>query len=736
MNPYSNENNKHPEEIEEVIHYNDRYYILATSPSIDDQNKVLKSGNSFAIFDRFGDIQPLGLGEQGIFYQGTRFISRLELRIDKKRPLLLNSKLNQENNLFVIDLTNPDFKINGDTIIPRGSLHIFRSKFLWQQSCYERIRFSNYSQHTVSFEICLIYRADYADIFEVRGLRRARRGKILPENIQAQDVTLSYEGLDGVIRKTHLNTLPVPQSVNGNEIIHHIELSPLQHKDFYVTVSCEIENKIKPVITHYEQALNECQEDYESLKCKPSQIISSNEQFNKWILRSMNDINMMISRTAQGLYPYAGIPWYCTVFGRDGIITALEMLWMEPELARGVLEFLATTQAHEDVPQKDAEPGKIMHEMRHGEMANLGEVPFDLYYGSVDTTPLFIYLAGAYYERTADLEFIRNLWPHLKRALDWIELYGDRDRDGFVEYCCRSKRGLLQQGWKDSQDSIFDEFGNSIEAPIALCEVQAYVYGAYKAAGIMAAALGKRDEADEYREKAATLREKFEKTFWWEEMGTYVLALDRNKRPCRVSTSNAGQCLFSGIASDAHAKKVIHHLMSPELFSGWGIRTLSTQSLRYNPMSYHNGSVWPHDNALIAWGMSRYHLKSPVCRIMNSFFEASIYHDLARLPELFCGFTRMPDQAPTLYPVACSPQAWASASSFLLLQSCLGLSIRALESRVYFYYPVLPESVSQIQIHNLRVGKAKLDLEIQRHASSVTIYVLKREGNVDIVTIK
>jgi glycogen debranching enzyme len=445
---------------------------------------------------------------------------------------------------------------------------------------------------------------------------------------------------------------------------------------------------------------------------------------------------MMTTDLPTGPYPYAGVPWFNTPFGRDGIITALECLWFRPELARGVLQYLAATQATEGIASQDAEPGKVLHETRNGEMAALGEMPFRRYYGSADATPLFVLLAGAYHERTADRPFAESIWPHVEAALAWIDEYGDRDGDGFVEYERRALDGLVHQGWKYSDDAVSHADGTLADGPIALCEVQSYVYAARRAGAVLATALGFPGRAEALRRQAEALRERFEAAFWCEELGTYALALDGDKRPCRVRASNAGHCLFGGIAAPGRAERVARGLASAGLFSGWGIRTLAATEERFNPMGYHNGAVWPHDNALVAYGAARYGLKDLTAAVLAGLFAAGTYFDLNRMPELFCGFDREPGEGPVPYPVACAPQAWAAGSVYLLLQGCLGLVVDGAGRQVWLHRPRLPAFVPELRITNLEVAGAIVDLLLIRHEDDVSVKVARRAGEITVVVAR
>jgi glycogen debranching enzyme len=453
--------------------------------------------------------------------------------------------------------------------------------------------------------------------------------------------------------------------------------------------------------------------------------------FDDWLGRSLADVVMMTSRTPQGPYPYAGVPWFSTVFGRDGLVTALQLLWVQPSLARGVLATLAASQATFDDPARDAQPGKILHERRYGEMAALHEIPFGGYYGSHDATPLFVMLAAAYQRRTGDLEFSARLWPHVEAALEWLDGPADPDGDGLIEYQARTPAGIANQGWKDSEDAIFHADGRLATGPIALCELQAYAYAARRGAADLAETLGQPDRATELRRRAELLRRAFEEAFWMPEAGTYGVALDGDKALCRVRTSNPGHCLMAGIVAPERASRVADDLLSDAMFSGWGIRTLAAGEPRYNPMSYHNGSIWPHDNAIAALGMARYGLHEAAGKVLSSLFDASRHFDLARMPELFCGFSRGPREEPTHYPVACSPQAWAAGSAFMLLGATLGLEIDATRRSVQFDGR-LPSFLDCLRISDLVIGDASIDVELRSEEDRLEVEILRRDGEVEV----
>lgn len=719
----------------DLIKYKGEFYIRASSSLVDSPLRVLKHADTFCILNQYGDIRPFGFEDHGLFHEGTRFLSRLDLTLDGRSPLFLSSHIKEENDFLSVDLTNLDFETRDGIFLPRGSIHFVRTIFILDSRLYEQLKIRNYSECRVRFLLEYEFEADFVDIFELRGVRRKKRGKYLSPLIGRNRMALRYQGLDGRERISNIILTPAPHQLSQYKASYQLELKPRAEKMLELTVECRIGGASTRRLS-FSQACQKAERLYRELREDICRIETSNEQFNDWLNQSRADLFMLLTRTPFGFYPYGGIPWFSTIFGRDGIITALETLWIYPQIARGVLGYLASKQAREFIPEQEAEPGKIIHEERKGEMASLKEIPFGQYYGSIDATPLFIILAGAYYQRSGDREFIEKLWPHIELALEWIDRYGDLDGDGFIEYEQKGRGGLENQGWRDSDDSVFHSNGELAHPPIALSEVQGYVYQAKIQASELALLFGYSKKAKKLRRQAQELKARFQQAFWSEEIKSYALALDRYKNPCRVRASSAGHCLFAGIASKNYARKMVENFFKPEFFTGWGIRTLSSREARFNPMSYHNGSVWPHDNALIAYGLARYGFKKGCLKIMTGLFDASLFMDLHRLPELFCGFARRPKEGPTLYPVACNPQAWASAAVFMLLQACLGISINAPNQKVYFIRPVLPRFLEEVKIINLKVGETHLDIILEYHPEDVGIKVARRKGKIEIVSVK
>lgn len=712
----------------------DEYYVVAPAER-SDVTRVLKHGDTFGVFDRHGDVLPGGLGEQGLYHAGTRYLSRLELRLGGRRPALLSSSVMQDGTKLAIDLTNPDLEAGG-VEIPRGTVHVFRCRFLWHGVAHEQLRITNYGGAPVELVVSCRIEADFADVFEVRGMRRARRGRRLPARRIGDALVLAYDGLDGVTRAIRIDATPAPDRVAEGQLTWRLRLGGKEERRLLLRFGCALAAEPAPVVIGYDAASEQVGAAMAARRAGEARISTSNRQFDAWLDQSVHDLHVMLTDLPAGAYPYAGIPWYCAPFGRDGLVTALASLWAAPHAARGVLGLLADTQATRVEPERDAEPGKILHELRAGEMAALGEIPFERYYGTADATALFVIVAAHHHRRTADAELAHRLWPHVEAALAWHDEHGDRDGDGFVEYHAQTPRGLAHQGWKDSHDAVSHADGRLAAGPIALCEVQAYWYAALRGGAALARAVGRDAVAARLDERAAALRHRFDERFWDDELGSYVLALDGDKRPCRVRASNAGQCLFTGIVPHARAVRIAAAMLGPELYSGWGVRTLGAGEARFNPMSYHNGSVWPHDNALIALGLARHGLTREALVILGGLFEASTYADQHRLPELFCGFVRRPGEGPTDYPVACAPQAWAAAAVLMLLEACLGLTVDACHARVTFAQPALPPFLQWVRITDLRVGAATLDVTIHRHASDVGVVVERRDGDVDVVVWK
>jgi glycogen debranching enzyme len=678
---------------------------------------ALKHANSFIVADAYGDISG---DNDGMFHDDTRVLSLFRLSLAHRGPSLLGARISQDNVVFTTNLTNRPLQPTGGKATPKGVIHIERSRFLWESVLYERLRFTNYGDASVMLPVGITFGADFRDMFEVRGRTRRHRGESLRPEVDERSVCLRYRGLDGVERACRISFSEPPRLLTASAAELHVLLGARGSREIYIEIGTEA--SLQPLRTRYRRAAARARWGARADTRRGAAIHSSARLFDAWMDKSTADLALLTTRLPTGLFPYAGIPWFSTPFGRDAIITALQTLWVDPVLARGVLAYLARSQATETSSFQDSAPGKILHETRSGEMAVLREVPYARYYGSVDGTPLFVMLAGAYAARTGDMRFIDSIWPSLCAAMAWIEGPGDSNRDGFVDYARGAETGLANQGWKDSQDSIFHADGSMAEGPIALVEVQGYVFAALNAMAELSDRRGDEAGALHYRDRAELLRQRVEQVFWIEELGTYAIALDGAGRQCRVSSSNAGQLLFSALPSAERAERVANLLLAPSLFSGWGIRTLASLDTRFNPMSYHNGSVWPHDTALCAAGLGNYGWHEGVVRIATAMFDTAVKFDM-RLPELFCGFSRSTGEAPIAYPVACLPQAWAAGSAFMLLQACLGVRIDGWRGEIHVRQPRLPIGVDHLTVRRIAVGDAHVDLTFQRVGDRVDAYL-------------
>jgi len=706
----------------------DPYHIASHSTHADADASfyTLNHADTFAVLDRWGDADSRGGGSLGFYHRDTRYLSRFQAHLNGVRPVLLTSTVADDNLTLVVDLTNEE---SGE--LPKDALHLRKCAAIHAGCCEILYEIGNYDMGAHEVELAIEVDADFRDIFEVRGMHRHHAGPHCKREPAGEELRFEYTGLDHVRRTTHLKWSAAPARRDKDSAHFRWHLEPGERVSLTATLHF-IEHGFQPApamrmrkpdhIAYWHERLPNIE-----TTCRPLQL---------WLRRSEADLSSLIAETPSGPYPHAGVPWYNTAFGRDGVITALQLLWALPELARGVLRFLATTQATGEDPAHDAEPGKIVHETRVCEMARLGEVPFGRYYGSVDSTPLFIVLAGEYLHRTGDLALIRELQPSLLAALAWIDDYGDSDHDGFIDYAAHARNGLSNQGWKDSVDAVSHKDGTLASSPIALCEVQAYVFAAWNCADFIFQVLQDEGRAARYRSKARELRERFNRTFWLDELGTYALALDGAHVPCQVLASNAGQCLWSGIVESDKAERLARSMLDPHLFAGWGIRTLAEGEVRYNPLSYHNGSVWPHDNALIARGLSRYGFMDAAVRVFNAFFESATLLPLHRLPELYCGFAKTSNLGPVPYPVACSPQAWAVGSVYMMLGALLGLDIDAQQRTLVFRSSQLPCDVKWLHIANWRVGDGVCDMEFRRHGRDVALHVNEKPDGWTVMTLK
>ncbi|KVD08282.1 amylo-alpha-1,6-glucosidase [Burkholderia ubonensis] len=704
-------------------------------PQADARNNqyVLKAGDAFVVSDALGDVSG---HDDGLFVDDMRVLSKWRLTFGGRAPSLLSGATSADNASFTAHLTNRPLPPLGGHETPEGVIHIERMRVLANNVLYEALTLTNYGASEAEVPLSVSFAADFKDMFEVRGTQRARRGTIAQPRIDAGAVRLRYDGLDRVERAVTLNFSPAPDALSVDRADYRLTIAAQACVSIYLTVEATVgaargetpgcgRAALRTALVAVHRAMR-------ARRATMARVRTGNPLFNAWLDRSLADLGLLTTQLDTGPYPYAGIPWFSTPFGRDAVITSLQMLWLQPSLARGVLRFLAAHQARETSAFRDAEPGKIMHEFRKSEMAATGEVPFALYYGGVDTTPLFVVLAGAYVEHTGDDALIDELWPALERAIQWVSDKCDRNPYGLLDYQRTSERGLANQGWKDSHDSVFHADGRFPDGPIALVEVQAYACAAFDAMSACSQRRGHAADATRYALRARTLREQVEALFWMPDANFYGIALDGHGELCRVLASNAGHLLAFGLPDPARGAAVADALGSTLFQTGWGVRTLAAGQPRFNPMAYHNGSVWPHDNALAARGLARYGDKAAVLNLLRSLFEAAVSFEM-RLPELFCGFPRRRGEPPTAYPVACLPQAWAAGAPFMMLQACLGVSVDAARHEVRVERPALPEGVDWLRIDDLRVGDDSVSLTFRRVDGQVV--AAAEPGRVKVVAV-
>lgn len=698
------------------------------------QSLIIKEGEYFLFTYENGDITHGNRAGLGLYYRDTRFLTSLETRVEGMQPLFLSSSV-ERGYMANIHLSNPDIVYDGETFIPQDTVSIRRSRLI-RDCLIERLYVRNFHIAPVHLRLTMAFTSDFADIFEVRGMQRAKRGRVHRPRMEDGAFVLSYTGTDRMGRFTRIlfNRQPDEWRLGraGVEVAFDFLLNQYEVEmlDLHVIPIEEGEEKPPVKFTDARAALRR---SYESWVEGTTRVETDNNVFNLTIQRSVRDLRALHTRTRYGEIVVGGVPWYSAPFGRDALITCYETLVLKAELARDSLRFLAAFQGKEVNDWRDEEPGKILHEIRQGEMARMGEIPHTPYYGSVDSTPLFLVLLTEYLKWTDDMETFRALEENVDAALRWIDDYGDLDGDGLVEYSRRSDRGLTNQFWKDSGDSLLQPGGRLPCGPVATVETQGYVYYAKRRLGELYIMQGDLEKGKRLLMEAEEMRRKVEELFWDEDLGFYVIALDGDKNPVRVVSSNGGQLLFTGLPAPERAHRVITRLMEEDMFSGWGIRTLSTREFYYNPMSYHNGSIWPHDNAIILKGIKRYGRHEACVKLVEGLSRASLSMDHLRLPELFCGFRRARFAEPVPYPVACSPQAWASGSIFLILQSMLGLSPDAAKGVLYINNPCLPPWLEMVTLHNLRVGSSRISLFFRREKEITVFSVIEKQGDVRVV---
>jgi glycogen debranching enzyme len=687
---------------------------------------ALKEGDTFVVADTFGDIT----GESdGLFNFDTRLLSRFIMTFGGANPSLLSSAVSRDNVFFTCNVTNKPLPALGGPSTPQGVLHVERARFLWKDRLFERISCVNYGFHQITVPLTFHFGSDFVDMFEVRGKSRPLRGKMLGAEVASDTVTFRYTGLDHVVRTTAISFSVRPDALSERRADFTVKLAPDARKEIYIEIGAVPGRPSRAAFRSSAACARVAMRRRVRRGARP---LSSGRLFNEWIEKSRSDLALLTTDLATGPYPYAGIPWFSTAFGRDAIISSLQLLWVDPALAKGVLRFLADTQAKETSPYQDAEPGKIMHETRTGEMTALKEVPFARYYGGVDTTPLFVVLAGAYAKRTGDLALIETLWPALEAAMSWIAQASEDTADGFLVYARGMKSGLTNQSWKDSDDSIFHANGRIPHGPIAALEVQGYVFAAMLSMATLHERFGNDEAATRFRQSADRIRANVEARFWMEDQNFYGIAIDGADALCRVRASNPGHLLFVGLPTPERARLVTQSLLSSAFDSGWGIRTLAPNQTHFNPMSYHNGSVWPHDTALCAAGIARYGERAGVVRLLNQMFETAVAFGM-RLPELFCGFSRAAGEPPIAYPVACLPQAWAAGSFFMMLQACLGLCIDGWRGEIHIDHPHLPIGIDRLEIHQLAVKNRRANLVFQRVGSRVVAFAEGPPGGIPVI---
>lgn len=698
-------------------------------------NLTLIDGKTFSATNVAGDIYPPGSPDVGFFHDDTRFLSHLEMRIGGHRGVVLSAST-ERTFAAQIELTTGNITLRDSFDLPENTVHIRREQLLASEIFFDRFTFENFNLVHVDFTLELEFAADFVDVFQVRGVARQKHGQYYAPLVGRDTITFVYRGLDHVTRQTHIKLSPAPDEIKDNVARWQLHLEPLKRLQFEVQITPHVEGQPSRAQNFdFKNQLQQRRTNFSRWEADSTHFSSSNEIFDDMMATGIGDFHALQIPDGHQHIIAAGIPWFATIFGRDSIIAAYQSLSLNPQLAVDTLRVLARYQGKQDSPWQDEEPGKILHEYRNGEMTRDGEMPFGPYYGSVDATPLFLILLSETFNWTADEELVEELLPNAYAALEWIEKYGDLDGDGFTEYKRRSPKGLANQGWKDSWDANIHRDGTIAQPPIALSEVQGYVYDAKYRMSSLLRGFGDVKTADRLKKEATELARRFDKAFWVPSRGFYAMALDGDKKPLDVIASNPGQLLFTRLLNRERARTVTNRLMKNDMFNGWGWRTMSQDEKVFNPLSYHRGSVWPHDNSLIAHGMALNEMRDGALRILTSLYQAALTFRDYRLPELFCGVQRREKDTPVHYPVSCSPQAWASGAMFLMLTSVLGIRPSAPRKEINIINPCLPDWLEHLHIRNLKIGAARVGLDFTRKGDRTFCNVVDVEGEKLLVNV-
>ncbi len=694
--------------------------------------RVIKENDLFLLTDKNGNIpenHPYGLG---LYTKDTRFLSKLDIKINGEEPILLHSDA-ADNYMATILMTNPHMENNGELVLWRESVEIKRTRYIYKDVFYEKLAVKNYFPKNVSFDLSVHMDVDFADMFIVRGFQNGDIGKRTGQTSDEKSLTFHYEGTDNLSRRTYIEWDREAKSTDpeSGALQFHFELGHEEEQSITLKVQPQHGEQVAATILSAPEALEKLKKSYNGWNKDITKVRTDCLPLQRLVDRGLGDLRVLLTDLGYGKFPVAGLPWFGVPFGRDSLIAALQMLAFQPEVAKGTLYTMASKQGAKVDPWRDEQPGKIIHEIRFGELATTEQIPFTPYYGTIDATPLFLILLTEYVKWTGDLQVVEDLETNIEAALTWIDQYGDRDGDLFVEYHQEASKGIANQGWKDSGDSIVHRSGDYATTPIALSEVQGYVFQAKMGLASIYDKLG-NPKAEALREESQKLKIKFDEAFWMDDVNYYAIALDRDKQQVGTITSNPGHVLFSEMLDEEKAKAVIETLISPKMFSGFGIRTMGTGEAGYNPMSYHDGSIWPHDNSMVLLGMSKIKEQEAANVVIEGLIEAAAHFEYDRLPELFCGYDRSVGKA-VKYPVACSPQAWAAGTPLVMVQTILGLFPDALEEKIVLS-PVFPNGMNLLEVERVKIGNGHLSVTaVRNEEGSVELTIKENTTGYEVV---